>query len=95
MNGEEDNHTVVEAAIVTPPQVPRAPSPKKGTQLHGHTILQVSTPQYFSQQNEPMQTMHSLKTDSKATLVDPYLIPCLRSISVVFRGLQVGLWMRW
>ncbi|MDJ1466956.1 hypothetical protein [Xanthocytophaga flava] len=76
LKSEEQNQTVVEAAIVTPPQVAPAPSPKKDTQSEGLPILKVSKPQHAGQQNEPMQNVHSLKTDSKATPVDPCLVPC-------------------
>ncbi|MDJ1480888.1 hypothetical protein QNI16_10370 [Cytophagaceae bacterium YF14B1] len=60
LKGEEQNQPVVEAAIVTPPQVPPAPSPKKA-----------------AQKENAMQNVHNLKTDSKATPVDPCLVPCV------------------
>ncbi|MDJ1498955.1 hypothetical protein QNI19_38875 [Cytophagaceae bacterium DM2B3-1] len=67
--GEKENQPVVEAAIVTPPQVAPAPSPKKAVQ-----------------KEKAMQNVHSLKTDSKATSVDPCLIPCREAYLLHFRA---------
>ncbi|MDJ1502057.1 hypothetical protein [Xanthocytophaga agilis] len=67
LKSEEDNQPVVEAAIVTPPQVAPAPSPKKAVQTEN-----------------AMQNVHSLKTDSKATPVDPCLVPCREAYLLYF-----------
>ncbi|MDJ1499390.1 hypothetical protein [Xanthocytophaga agilis] len=68
LKSEEQNQPVVEAAIVTPPQVAPAPSPKKAAQIEN-----------------AMQNVHSLKTDSKATPVDPCLVPC-REVYLLYFG---------